>query len=90
LTRVDFGDAKETPFSFGQLYVNAGLLLSAGPHSAALYDGEQWKPLYGCTNAREEQDLAVANQLMLDAEETLSEIGDVVDELIKNKPKPGQ
>jgi hypothetical protein len=34
--------------------------------------------------------LAVANQLMLDAEETLSEIGDVVDELIKNKPKPGQ
>jgi hypothetical protein len=90
LTRVDFGDAKETPFSFGQLYVNAGLLLSAGPHSAALYDGEKWKPLHGCTNAKEEQDLAVANQLMLDAEETLSEIGDVVDELIKNKPKPGQ
>ena len=92
LTRVNFNDVKQIPFSFGHLYVNAGHLLSAGPFSAALYDGEKWKPLYGCTDATEEQDLRVMNKLLLDAEEILDEMDEVKDNLIKKlkSQKPGQ
>jgi hypothetical protein len=90
LRLVDFGDAKKPPFSFGHLYVNAGLLLSAGAHSAALYDGECWKPLYGCTDARERASLNAAASKLIEAEEKLGEAGEAIEELLKNKgtPKP--
>jgi hypothetical protein len=90
LSLVDFGETKKTPFSFGNLYVNAGLLLSAGAHSAALYDGEQWKPLYGCTDRREKASVNAAASRLLEAEERLGEVGEVIDEMLKNPPKPGQ
>lgn len=92
LSPVDFSNVERPPFSFGHLYTNADLLLSAGPHSAALYDGESWKPLYNCPEVKEEQDLAVLNKLLLDAEEIVDEMGEVTDDLIEKikSQKPGQ
>jgi hypothetical protein len=90
LSLVNFGDVEEIPFTFGHLYVNAGLLLSAGAYSAALYDGKQWKPLYGCTDAREQASVNAAASRLLEAEEKLGEVGEVIDEMLKNPPKPGQ
>lgn len=88
LSLVDFGKVAKTPFSFGHLYVNAGLLLSAGAHSAALYDGEQWKPLYGCTDARDKASVNAAASLLLEAEEKLGEAEEAMEEALKNRPEP--
>ena len=88
LSLVDFGKVAKTPFSFGHLYVNAGLLLSAGAHSAALYDGEQWKPLYGCTDARDKASVNAAASLLLEAEEKLGEAEEAMEEALKIRPEP--
>jgi hypothetical protein len=88
LSLVEFGEATKTPFSFGHLYVNAGLLLSAGAHSAALYDGEKWKPLYGCTDAGERASVNAAASRLIEAEEQLDEVGEIIDELINKPPNP--
>ena len=42
---TDFGE--RSPYSFGSLYVNEGLLMSAGDSSIAIYDGKEWNVIYG-------------------------------------------
>ena len=42
---TDFGEY--SPYSFGSLYVNDGLLMSAGDSSIAIYDGKEWNVIYG-------------------------------------------
>ena len=37
---------KQIPGSQGHLYVNHGLMMTAGKSSAAIFDGENWKALY--------------------------------------------
>ena len=39
--------AKQVPANHGHLYVNHGLMMTAGRSSAAIFDGENWKALYG-------------------------------------------
>jgi len=48
------GELKETnfnlnkiPFTFGHLYANDGLLMSAGEYSIAIYNGKEWNVLHG-------------------------------------------
>lgn len=40
-------EAKLVPANHGHLYVNHGLLMTAGRSSAAIFDGEHWKVLFG-------------------------------------------
>jgi hypothetical protein len=42
---TDFGERR--PYTFGSLYVNDGLLMSAGDSSIAIYDGKRWNAIYG-------------------------------------------
>jgi len=51
---TDFGE--RLPFTFGSLYVNDGLLMSAGDSSIAVYDGKRWNVIYGYVK-KEDADL---------------------------------
>lgn len=39
---------KLVPANYGHLYVNHGLMMSAGRSSAAIFDGKEWQCLFGC------------------------------------------
>ena len=89
LQPVDFGSMGK-PFSFSALYVNHGQLMVSGSFNACIYDGKQWRSLYGNTKADEIQDFAVLNHLTDKLEDTLDSLGEVADKLKKplDTPKP--
>jgi len=73
------------PFSFGKLYINEGLLMSAGSHSIAIYDAKEWNVLYG-EKTLDDTDLLLAQKMLNDAQETVDDLEDLID-AVKNLPK---
>ena len=81
---VDFGE--RAPYTFGSLYVNDGLLMSAGDSSIAIYDGKEWNALYGSIKKQEEAELLMAQDMKEIVEDMVEGIEDLVD-AVKNLPK---
>ncbi len=83
---TDFGERE--PYSFGSLYVNEGLLMSAGDSSIAIYDGKEWNALYGSVKREEEAEILMAQEMKEIAEDMvdgLEELKDAVEALPKKK-----
>lgn len=83
---TDFGE--RAPYTFGSLYVNEGLLMSAGDSSIAIYDGKTWNVLYGSVKREEEAEIQMAQQMKETVEEMvdgLEDLADAVKELPKKK-----
>ncbi|MEM6405606.1 MAG: hypothetical protein AAF669_03280 [Pseudomonadota bacterium] len=87
LQPVDFGDMGE-PFSFSALYVNHGQLMASGSFHACVYDGKQWRSLYGNPKADEITDFAILNQVTDQLEDTLDTLGEAVDKLKQPQNTP--
>ncbi|WP_417552537.1 hypothetical protein [Marinomonas fungiae] len=77
------------PYDFeGQIYpikarrldVGHGLLLAASEYSVALFDGQQWQYLYGGGPSPEEE-AALLEQMVRDAEESVDALHDIADKL---------
>jgi len=72
LYELKYGEIKETEFpadntpsSFGYLYANAGLPMSAGPYSIAIYDGTNWNMIHGKSSFSDE-DAALSQKMIED------------------------
>ncbi len=52
------------PANHGHLYVNHGLLMTAGRNSAAIYNGKEWKVLFGGAYLDEESSEYVLGKIM--------------------------
>lgn len=57
-------NARDIPANHGHLYVNHGLMMTAGRSSAAIFDGENWKVLYGGGYLDEETSRRVMQEVM--------------------------
>ena len=73
---TDFGE--RLPYTFGSLYVNDGMLMSAGDSSIAVYDGKAWEVLYGSVKREEEAEILIAQEM----KDTIEEMVDGVEELV--------
>lgn len=75
LVPVDYGLPNGLmPSGAGHLYTNAGWLMSVGNYSAAIYNGEQWKILYGVSETDNETARLLAGYIVGQAIETLHDI----------------
>jgi len=83
LTKTVFNEIQ--PFSFKSLYVNDGLLMSAGSYSMAIFDGKKWNVIYG-EKTIDDTNLILAQKMLNDAEETLDNLEDLTD-AVKTLPK---
>jgi hypothetical protein len=81
---TDFGE--RLPYTFGSLYVNDGLLMSAGDSSIAIYDGKTWNVLYGSVKREEEAEIQMAQNMKNTVEEMVDGLEDLVD-AVKDLPK---
>jgi len=79
-------NSNEVPFTFGHLYANDGLLMSAGKYSIAIYNGKEWDILHGASSYTQELENTVLSKMLDDAEKTVEAAGDVLDAL-KDLPK---
>ncbi|MBJ7549785.1 hypothetical protein [Marinomonas ostreistagni] len=69
-----------SPVRARRMDVGHGLLLVASFHRVALFDGKQWKNLYGGGPSPEEE-AALLEQMVRDAEESVDALHDIADKL---------
>ena len=81
---VEFGE--NVPYTFGSLYVNDGLLMSAGDSSIAIFNGKEWNVIYGSVKKEQEAELLMAQEMKESVEEMIDGIEDLTD-AIKKLPK---
>lgn len=81
---MDFG-AMGKPFGFSALYANHGMLMASGSFSACVFDGKQWKLLYGSAKADEIGELNLLSDMADKLEDTLDQLGEAAEEVKKLK-----
>ncbi len=77
LSETHFGNV--APRRAGSLYVNEGLMMTAGNNSMAVYDGKVWDVLYGGVTFEDEKDMIITQQIVKNSEEMVDALNDLVD-----------
>ena len=86
LKTVDFG-AIGKPFSFSALYANHGLLMASGSFSACIFNGKDWKLLYGSAKADEIIEFSLQTQATEKLEEAMEKLENAADMIKKHQKK---